>query len=308
MHVQFSGRYRLQVFHGDTDILLKDTGWFDNLITNNGMDLICTGLAYGYAFVGSGTATPAVTDTSLQTLLATSASNPTLAFGVQTSALPYYGWEQRVYTFGIGAIQGVVSEVGIGVSSGNLFSRALLTGTNGTTTTLTLGGVDRLALTYEIRQYIDVSDHTYTIDINGVSTSSLTRPAQINSIGNSSRYFWSPSIYNGLGIASGGMAQAYYGGTSPFVGAITGSPSGSSNSDLDRGNAAYIPGSFYRDMYAVWNTTYGDKVYTAMRFLMNSANGLGNGGGWQFSLEPSVTKTQYQNFRLDFRISWSRYP
>lgn len=308
MHLLFGGRYRLQVFHGDTDILLHDTGWFDNLITNNGMNLICTGVGYGVAVVGSGNTAPQVTDTSLQSLLATSTGNPTMAFGVQTSVLPYYGWERRAYTFGIGAVQGTIAEVGMGASSGNLFSRALLTGLDGNTTTLTLGGIDRLVLTYEVRQYIDVDDHTYTIDINGVSTSSLTRPAVITGAGLAGRYYWSPSTYNGLFITSGGMTYAYYGGTAPFVGPITGVPSGTGDMQSSYGNSAYTPGSFYRDMYSVFDTTKGNKTYTAYRYFANSGNGNGSGGAWQFSLEPAVVKTQYQNFRVDFRISWARYP
>lgn len=308
MHVQFSGRYRLQVFHGDTDILLKDTGWFDNLITNNGMNLICTGIGYGVAVVGSGSVTPQFTDTSLQTLLATSSGTPTSAFGVQTSVEPYYGWERKTAVFGIGAIQGTIAEVGFGVSATNLFSRALLTDINGTPTTLTLGGIDRLTLTYEVRQYINITDNTYTIDVNGVSTSSLTRPAVISGAGGGGRYYWSPSLYEGLSMYGSYGIYAFYGGTTPFVGPITSSPSGTGDGCNSGGNSAYVPGSYYRDMYGIFSTALGNKTYTAIRYLANSNQGNGNGGSWQFSLEPAVAKTQYQNFRIDFRISWARYP
>lgn len=297
MHVQFSGRYRLQVFHGDTDILLKDTGWFDNLITNNGLNLLATGIGV-VVFVGSGATTPQFTDTAMETLLGSSNSMTSNTYATQTTTQPYYGWQKFSFAFGIGAIVGTIREVGFGIASNNLFSRALLTDVNGSGTTLTLGGIDRLVLTYELRQYIDTTDHTYTIDINGVSRSSLTRPGNIA----------------GGGWARGGsigsqwtIMSAYHNGTTPYVGAITGYPSGTGDV-LDGGVYAYTPGTYVRDWYGVYGAG-ADRNYTA---IYRTASGFNDaallGGEWQFSLEPAVVKTQYQSFRIEGRYSWARYP
>ncbi len=305
MHVQFGGRYRLQVFHGDTDILLQDTGWFDNLITNNGMDLLGATYHDMYCYLGSETAAPQVTDTSITSLLGSSTlfSDGT---GVQVTTAPYYGWHSRSFTFGIGAIVGTIGQVAVGSSATNLFSKARLTNTSGTPTTLTLGGIDRLVLTYELRQYIDTSDHTYTIDVNGVSTSSLTRIAQLNTTHYDGNRIWAPTMDRGC-RSEYLDRHMYYGGTSPFVGAITALPLGTEQFGNTYGWYAYTSGNYYCDLYFIVDTTSGEHSYTAAHFAPNNSSSRACGGSWQFSLEPAVAKTQYQNFRLEARMSWARY-
>jgi len=68
--------------------------WQKNLIVNQGLDLfLTTGVQlHSYCRVGSGSATPAFTDTALQSQLASSVTYQATAFGTQNSTPPYYGW------------------------------------------------------------------------------------------------------------------------------------------------------------------------------------------------------------------------
>jgi hypothetical protein len=67
--VALSGEYRLVIKRNGEEI---DTGWFKNLILNQGLDQLGTdgNVLVGYARVGTGTTAPAVTDTVLQAQVA----------------------------------------------------------------------------------------------------------------------------------------------------------------------------------------------------------------------------------------------
>ena len=298
MHVQFSGRYRLQVFHGDTDILLKDTGWFDNLITDNGLDLLGTGFPVN-CYVGSDTAAPGESDTSILNVLASSSSSAA-TYGVNYTVDPYYGWTQITFTFSIGAVQGTIGQVAVGGSATTLFSKAQLKTTGGTTTTLTLGGVDRLSLTYELRQCIYTSDVTGVIDINGVSYSYTGRPANISSSG-----AWGCRAGQAVGSQAGSSyCYMHLGATS--LGAVTGIPDGTSKSTVPAATSSYVSGSHRRDFAIGLATSEGNLTNINAFVIGVSSAASTNGGTWQFLLSSGVDKTQYQNFRLEFAYTWGR--
>ena len=71
IHMTVSGEYCLQV-RKKTGEVVKDTGFFKNLITNQGLDNLCGGSvsALRYMSVGTGTTAPAITDTQLVNLRA----------------------------------------------------------------------------------------------------------------------------------------------------------------------------------------------------------------------------------------------
>lgn len=304
MHVQFSGRYRLQVFHGDTDILLQDTGWFDNLITNNGLDLLGLGFIET-CYVGSDAGTPTEGDTSITSILATSSSSSVVGRDKQLSTAPYYSWEQTAFTFGIGAIVGTIHQVAVGASSTNLFSKALLTTTDGTPTTLTLGGIDRLVLTYELRQCISTADVTGNIDINGTTYAYTGRPCDLDYSA-----FWNISLGSPVGgyDYSSIKSITYLGATA--LGTVLTRPNGTGVNSRNSGSDNYVAGTYRRSMWELWDTVNGNltdmRAFLVVRYNGSFSGDPGNGGAWQFLLDAGVNKTQYQNFRLEWEYSWGR--
>lgn len=307
MHVQFSGRYRLQVFHGDTDILLKDTGWFDNLITDNGLNLLGTGYSVN-VYVGSDSAEPAYSDTSITGVLASAANGNYGGSGVQVSAEPYYGWTIRSFTFAIGAVQGTIRQVAIGSSATNLLSKAKLKTAAGVETTLTLGGIDRLTLTYEFRQCIDTSDVSGSLDINGTTYSYTGRPAEIGLA-----QYWAP--YLGARVGTRRLDTYAYGSLrtgSTSLGTVFTGPNGTSVASTSGETNAYVTNSYTQTMWETWSTVRGDITGINAFAMAVLAIGGGNdgaygmGGCWQFILDASFDKTQYQNFTLEWAYTWGR--
>ena len=73
LHTSLQGEYRLVINRQDGS--QQDTGWFPNLILNQGLDRLGLGTnpyysIIRYAHVGSGTTAPAATQTGLVTFVA----------------------------------------------------------------------------------------------------------------------------------------------------------------------------------------------------------------------------------------------
>lgn len=142
---------------------LKNEGWAYNVVVNNYYNRLAAGERVGFQVlgVGTGSGTPAVTDTNLFQYLAGSDS-PTRS-PVQrisnTEASMQYSW-----TFGESSANGNLTEVGLS-DSGSYFSRyfvshALFTDSENNPITIVKTNVDRLTVTATV--YIEVSyDNVY---------------------------------------------------------------------------------------------------------------------------------------------------
>ena len=87
------GKYKLVVHKGNPEEPTQVVDWFDNLITNQGLDSLGfrgNGSNFYYCKVGSGSTTPAVTDVGLVNVLG-SKSGSTDTNGFTTTA-PFYSW------------------------------------------------------------------------------------------------------------------------------------------------------------------------------------------------------------------------
>ena len=324
MQLQFSGRYKIVVNHTDTDLIVRETPWFDNLITDAGLNAMGNGFD-SVCYVGSGNAAPTVADTQLQSQLARSSGIGTLSSGVQVTTEPYYGRFTRSYTFAIGAVVGTVKEVGIGVGNPTptmLFSRALLMDEFGVTTELTLTEMDRLTVFYEFRQCIPTGDVETEIEINGSTYDCLVRAAFIDE-----RAAWGADYQAGVLLPSNvalgpepvgtvvkpveGFVGGDSGTTPPYVGELDSQPSGTKVRPSTHATLAYVDGSLRRDWYALWGTETGTRTFTAVRLYAEKYSIFGSNyahpcGTWQFSLIPGVAKTDLQNFRINGEFTWAR--
>ncbi len=160
------GRYRLEAHNPKTGET-RSTGWFANLILNQGMNFMGQGVTdyLRYCQVGSGSTTPS--ETQIQ-----------LAFGVASVAVSEetrginpderYAFVVMKYHFPAGAAAGNLAEVGIGrlddPDSTGLFSRALIKDPYGNPTVMTVLQDEELRVFYEFRVYQPTADTALTVN------------------------------------------------------------------------------------------------------------------------------------------------
>lgn len=308
-----SGQYKLTVFYGDSDIITQELPWFDNLITDRGLDL----LGYGFdvnCYVGSNLTSLDPSICAITGVLGSSGNVVSTAKGAQIAELPYFGWFSLTYDFVPGAIQGTITELGIGNSATDLFSRAYLTDSQGQQTSLTLSGVDRLQLTYKLITYPPYEQFNFSFYVND---------AMYTGIGNSAFmewYDWWGSIGWALrpGQAIGDCTSAidsFFRDSTELGTPITGKPNGQ---QIENANAypsliePYVLGTHKRSIHVTWGTG----------ITIENANSLLSGvfrvnpwtqerwvstGAWQLLFSPSITKLYYQHLTLGYEVHWSRY-
>lgn len=303
-----SGYYRILV-HDAQGQLKSDSGWFSNLITNQGLDWLGAGAPNNntsggvplctHCGVGTGTSTPAFTDTRLTTFLAmfpSSNSSNVEGNGTQTyvPGPPAYWSCVKTYSFATGAVVGNISEVGVGNCNNTdtnpqLFSHALIVDGSGNPTTISVTGTDALTVNYELRYYINTTDTNYSLSISSTTYSGIYRRATVGSVA---------SLYYQLhGTPSTSTRAVVFTGS---IGSITSSPSGGSAVQTSLVAASYTPGTYYRSFTVAWDNTVGGNL-SALEFDSSM-------GSWQFSVSPTIPKTASNTLTLQFNISWARYP
>lgn len=293
-----SGRFKFEAFKADkngneiegTRRVLAD--WFDNLITNNGLNLIGSSVSGGYLLycqVGSGSTAPANGDTALVSRISGTNTSTSTSSGNQSTE-PYFCWRRRTYRFSAGQAAGNISEVGVGpATTGNLFSRALILDGDGDPTTITVLSDEVLDVTYELRVYPPTVDWEDTVSISGVSYDLIGRASEVTtghwniSAGGSAMTASVPTAYNGT------------------IGSITGSPSGSFSAGTSVSTQSYSSGTHQKDAIGSWGLSNGNLAggITAIDIAFGF-------GMYQFGIDPAIPKTSSTVLDLTFRISWAR--
>jgi hypothetical protein len=309
------GRFRLCVLDGLTGDLKEDTGWFDNLITNQGMDW--KGMAppnnnvsYGqliigtHCGVGTGTTTPAVTDTQLTSFLAmhppsTSQNVEGFSSSSYVAGPPAYWSGIRTYNFAIGAVVGNIAEVGIGNTASTdtqpqLATHALII-VSGSPGTISVTSSDALVVYHEERLYLDLTDHSYSFNISGTPYSGIYRRASVTTVPQYSYVSW---------YTLAGTYPAFI-GYNGSIGAVTTKPSGSSSNpnDVPCTHGTYTAGTYTISMQAVVGLTKVNFAGGITAFTLSS-----NHGSFQFSVSPAIPKTSLYTLTMNWNISWARYP
>lgn len=280
-------------------------GPFKNLITNIGMDKFAD---YNnsnddnmlYCSVGTGTTTPAFTDTQLVSRVATTSTKATNDVSGANSSSPYIGYFTRVYQFGTGAAAGNLSEVGVGWGSDgtNLGARALIVNSSGSPTTITVLSSERLNVTYTRQiKYTTEADTSGSVTISGTSYSTVLRPANLpNSLSNTV-----------VGVSTAFIVNNY----SPFIrtyyctgdiGPITGLPSGYVDGGTMRNAtpAAYTAGSFSQQFTVTLDTGDGNDP-AGIKSMVYGGNGI-----FQMSFTPVIPKTNTKTLTLTYTGTWAR--
>lgn len=291
-----AGRYRLVATKPDgSQRIVAD--WFDNLITDIGLDSIGNAAItqISACVVGSGSTAPSFADSALVAQVASTTTVQSNTTGSQPSA-PYYGWRRAVYRFAAGVAAGNLAEVGIKCSNGNLFSRALILDGGGSPTTITILIDEVLDVTYEHRIYPSLVDATGTVDISGISYDYTARASFVTA-----GYFTPQAIMIGGVGGPSGIIQVYSGAINA---SITGGPSGSAANSGAPSLAAYTPGSYQRDATFPFGLNDGN-VGGALSALVFLGYGV-NMGLAQIQYDPVIPKDNTKIMTLAYRHIWAR--
>lgn len=291
-NVQMQGRFTLTAHKLDgSSRVVAD--WFDNLILDNGLNRIpSSGGMLQVCSVGSGTAAPAAGQSQLSNLVA---STSTIQQQVNGNELVSgYGWRRSTYRFPQGVATGNLSEVGVGSSSTDLFSRALILDGSGNPTTVTVLADEFLDVTYELRLYWPTTDVTGNITINGVSTAFVMRAAAVSA--------WNPTyLANTFGGGGNFQAAAYAAGST--LGTIEQIPSGGSNGGSSGTTrvGSYVNNSFSRSFRLEFGLNAVTQPIGAL-WLFTGDNSM----NFQCSFSPAIPKSNQNELNLDVLLSWSR--
>lgn len=289
-----AGRYRMRVT-GPDGVVRRETPWFNNLITDNGLNRIGTGSIGTFCHVGSGSTAPTVADTALETFVAATSTLNDNVIGSVNEVSEKYAYSQWGFRFAAGAAAGNISEVAIAWSGvgGSVFSRALVRDELGDPMTLTILSDEVLDVIYELRLYPPLTDIPFTLTIGGVEYEGFARTSSFPDTNN-----WGLSMFRTHGTTYATPNFLAYSGT---VGAISGTPSGFS------GN-----GSLTWDTYA--NNSY-ERTGVAS-FALDSSNFAGgitafrlfSYGSWafQFSVTPGIPKDATKEFTIRVTTGWAR--
>lgn len=253
-----------------------------------------------YCQVGSGSTAPAVGDTSLVSRISGASNLISSSLSDQSSA-PYYVARTRTYRFLAGVAAGNLAEVGVGwLSTGGLFSRALILDGLGNPTTITVLSDELLDVTYQFRQYAPSVDWAGNITLRSISHDVVSRALAVNvAAASAGELGW--SILGGgasAGQSSLSITTAYTGS----IGSVTATaPSGTAMASTSVTAAAYSASSLHRDISVLFGNSDG-----------NNASGIGairarlGIGMYQFGFTPNIMKTSDDTLSLTFRHSWSR--
>jgi len=302
--VALSGEYKIVIKRNGLEI---ETGWFKNLILNQGLDQLGSDNAVlaGYARVGTGTTEPNITNTTLEAQVASSQSGPSDTTIVNSGAPNYTTLLTYQYTFTQGDVVGNISEVGVGwaTTGATLFSRALIVDNLGAPTTITLTSIDQLIIYYRLNASQPTTDTTSSVTISSVSYPYTIRTANAPYFCNSSGTF----TY-GYGFTR--LVSVYLYGSDAALGPITGTLSGtliagSGNGGFTFSYPAYTPGSYYRDSTFSVDVGHGNAVGGIGGIALDwgaYSSSLRN----QIVLSTPIPKTNTQVLTITQRFTWAR--
>lgn len=297
------GMFRCRVRRPD-DRVRVDTGWFPNLIVNQGLDMMLAagGQDYtAYCAVGTGNSTPANTDTQLNSLVASVYDNHPYAppaVGNGGTSPNFYGYITNEYQFGQGAAAGNLQEIGVGPSGTSLFSRALILNNVGSPTTLTVLSDEYLSVSYTVQLYNPITDVTGSVNVSGTVCNYTLRAANCNGpawqMGSAGS--WPEGFgLNGVTLYNDTVLQ-------PITGALVGTAQGTADSIA---LGTYTAGQRYLDGTATFQLSNANGGQNNSAMLTFGAT-LNRMGAAQIIFGTTIPKTSSQIMTLTFRQSWNR--
>lgn len=322
-----AGLYRLQTHKYKSGTLKYDTGWINNIITDVGLADWYTLVGLGSfdtwgsmcasSCVGTGNTAPAVTDTQLAAFRAyvgPKASGGGTGFaGFDSTAYvaaagsdPAYWRGVSSWQYGTGAASGNLTEVGVYPGNpgggavapyyaGHLFSRALILDANGNPTSITVLSDEILTVTWQLRFYLDLTDHAFSFNLNGSPVTGTYRMYQAANQRASSATGATRSNTAVVTAYNGAMVSVLSGNPSTPLGSTSGSTVYNFVNDLANSGVLYVDSK----LNAGVNTMNG----TINTFIFQN-----HMWSYQFgNLSQPIVKTSGQQLQMNFRTSWGRY-
>lgn len=328
IQIGLKSRFRLVKTCAATGEVRQDSGWFDNLIVNQGLDQLADSNgsppAFGGCVVGSGNTPPLPGNTLLESFVAGTGTIQDAIRIENISVAPFYIGTRLTYRFGEGVAAGNLSEVGIVIhnitvpptaptGTTPLFSRALILDGGGNPTTITVLSDEFLDVIWEMRTYLpDDAVGNFSLDILGTPTvhSYTIRPSLVTNA-----RVWN---FPGSGTSPGGSQRALFAnGTS--VGDTGGVGSMVSNGTIDNisnnitgsrllmevdgTRSTYVNGDYFLDLTFNYGLNQGNAnpSITAIAFGCGAVY-------FQMSISPGVAKTNQRVFSIVLRVSWANRP
>jgi len=299
-NIGLKAQYQLRILNADRS-LKWESGWIPNLITDLGMDRIGNNGGAQFApfcRIGTGTTTPAFTDTELVSQSASTATVITSSL-VNAGAPNYETTASSTYEFALGAVVGNMAELGMGwtASTANtLATRSRILDGGGSPTTITVLSSEILQVTYQMRTFPQITDSTGNVTISGVV---YGYTARLLSAASAAGFRFESSPLNTVSTAS-----AYTGS----LGAITASaPSGTSTVLTSGVLQPYTNGTYFRDYTITAAIAVGNLAGGIKSIRTTLAGSAGTWSNSQIEFTPAIPKDNTKSFSLTLRTSWARH-
>lgn len=287
-----AGRYKITRRTPELDVI-EESPWFNNIITNQGLDYIGETSFLSRCRVGSGSATPLATDTALQSPVAITATvvDTTATY---SSSSPYWSAVIVTWRFAVGDAAGNLSEVGIFATddANSCGSRALILDEFGDPTTITVLSNEILDVTYEARTYMLEDDITGSATIGEDDYDWTLRGALAAGGGQYGLFLSGAAIQGGLTPCSGN------------IGTVTGEPTGQGAQVLGTVNS-YVTGTYNRSQVFTFGLESNNFDWQSLFFQTIVTSGTGP--KFQIQLDPVLEKTNTKVVTLLLEVSWARY-
>lgn len=292
-----SGLYKKIEVLNASGVKLREFAGFANLITNIGLSRLGgTSSIFNHCRVGTGTANPQPTDSSLQNQIGTTSSTTTV---MSNNLADGYAEIEITYTFPLGGVVGNISELATGwdaAAPNSIFSRTRILDGNGNPTTITILADEILRVTWAHRKYWPTIDNTGTLLNSGNKGGSYDwtlRAAQVGSwTAASSASGGGLALHAGTGSTGYAWATTYSGD----IGSIETIPAGGRGGGFSRSllGATTLKLSF--------STAQGNTPFRSITFGCNGPCSL----AYQIQFTPDLVKTANDLMELELSHSWVR--
>jgi hypothetical protein len=306
-HMGLRGEFKAILYNSDGSIA-QETPWSSNLITDNGLDIYDKGTPsawYLYCSIGSGSTPPSVSDTTIETHLATSSvdSNP-LPYGDYPRppvAPDWERWSMRKWRFTNGLGTGTVREFTIGYANNgtDIFCRHVLP------TPIVKNDNQTLDIFYKFYIYITSTPTTGSFLFDGVNYDWESKP--IN------RDAYNYSLFSRVGLLTSYTPRFYpstsASGTDTTEPTSTGSVS---HSSPEFGSSYTATGNYWKELTQTFGLNQANTSDRTIRWITHRnttyhyfQTGIVATDGPNVGL--GFPKDETEILTLVTRISWGRY-
>ncbi|WP_180072229.1 hypothetical protein [Acinetobacter sp. YH12200] len=300
---EIGARFKLIARKKDGSIA-RETDWFLNKVLASGLAQMSVGTWINRCCVGSGNSTPTSSQTSLDTLVASTTSFLT-DVGVSHTTSPIYFGARRTWRFGEGVAAGNISEVGMGWSDAAMWNRALIRDILGNPTTITVLSDEFLDVVAEIRVYPpEIQSGSFNVtDKSGavLEAHSYECIPLIPSPGTfSAQKITAESLSNGAvaTLHSSGIQTITTGPSQPSHGVQA--PQTTQNNPTPNSLGLTFSLRLSDAVMSIKSIRVGFS-------LLSSAYSAGGAIGYQLEISPPFNKTNLMTVNIKLNLTWSEY-